>query len=89
MIRNHARRISKHANNFAIFCAKNISMPFGLKKKILQAVLMSSSVYSSESWLTNNTKEIEAVYHKSLKLLLAVRIMVPNLLECQVYLPAH
>lgn len=80
LIRNYARKLYKHANKLAIFYAKKISIPFYLKKKILEVALVSSIVYSSESWLTSNMKEIRAVYHKSLKLLLGFRIMVSNLL---------
>ena len=60
-------------------------MSFVFKKKILNAALMSSILYSCESWLTSNTKSLDAMYHRCLKILLGVRQTTPNML-CKVEL---
>ena len=36
-------------NEFSIFCASNTRMPFVYKRKVLDAAVMSSLLYSSES----------------------------------------
>ena len=60
-------------NKFAIFCAANSQMPFSYKKKVFDAAVISSFLYGSESWLTNNIKGIERQYNKLVKCLLSVR----------------
>ena len=60
-------------NKFAIFCAANSQMPYIYKKKVFDAAVTSSLLYSSESWLTNNIRGMEKQYNKLLKCLLGVR----------------
>ena len=60
-------------NKFSIFCATNTQMPFIYKKLVFDAAVMSSLLYSAESWLTNKTKSIEKQYNKLVKCLLGVR----------------
>ena len=72
-------------NKFKIFCAKNETMPFQYKKKVLDACIISSLLYGCESWLTNNVKEVERLYYSAIKSLLGVRDTTRNdviLLEC-------
>ena len=60
-------------NKFAIFCARNTQVPFIYKRIVFDAAVMSSLLYASESWLTNNIKGIEKQYNKLVKCLLGVR----------------
>ena len=60
-------------NKFKLFCKKNETMPFKFKMKVFKAVIMSSLLYGSESWLTEQMKEVEKVYISSIKALLGVR----------------
>lgn len=80
IIKAHANKASKHVNKLASFCAKNARMPFQLKDKVFEAALLSAMLYSCESWLTNNTRDIELLYHRAMKTLLGVRTQTPNLL---------
>ena len=48
-------------------------MPYQYKKKILQAAIISSLLYSCESWVTENLKQMEQMYVAALKSLLGVR----------------
>ena len=60
-------------NKFKIFCRTNTTMPFQYKKKVLQAVIIQSLFYGSETWLTDQLKNMEKLYVSALKALLGVR----------------
>lgn len=68
----HETYSEKIVNKFSIFGAVNSQMPY-MYKKVFEAAITSSLLYSSESWLTNNIKRIEKQYNKLLKCLLGVR----------------
>ena len=55
-------------------------MPYVLKKKVADAAILTSMLYSSESWLTDNLQKIERHYHAMIKILLGVRNTTANLL---------
>ena len=80
VIKLHAADGIKHVNKFAIFVWKNPSMPFHLKKKVLNAALMSSILYGCETWLCKDIKAIKQLYITSIKTLLGVRKSTPNIL---------
>jgi hypothetical protein len=67
-------------NKFAVFIAKNASMPYVLKKKVAEAAVLTSMMYSSESWLSKDLSRIESHYHALIKILLGVRPTTANLL---------
>ena len=67
-------------NKFAVFAAKNTSMLYVLKQKVAEAAVLTSILYSSESWLTQDLSQIEPHYHAIIKTLLGVRITTANLL---------
>ena len=69
----HEKSNQAVVNKFAIFCAANTQMPFKYKKLVFDAAVMSSLLYSSESWLTSNIKPIEQQYNQLVKCLLGVR----------------
>ena len=48
-------------------------MPFVYKKKVFDAAVTSTLLYSSESWLTNRIKSLERQYNMMVKCLLGVR----------------
>ena len=52
VIQLHVKSRLKDLNKFKIFCKKNETMPFQYKKKVLEAAIMSSLLYGSETWLT-------------------------------------
>ena len=60
-------------NKFRIFSKVNSTMPYQYKKKVLQAAIISSLLYSCESWFTENLKQMEQLYVAALKSLLGVR----------------
>ena len=69
----HHQHCADVANKFAIFCQANTWMPFAVKKTVFEAAVVSTIVYSSETWLTKNTKVIENSYNAMVRLLLGVR----------------
>ena len=66
------------AFKFYSFINKNFDAPFKVKKKVWQNALMSSLMFSCESWLTNDVKSINTVYNETLKYLLRVRTNTCN-----------
>ena len=76
----HARDCVKQANKFAIFTRKNSSMPYHLKKQVLDAALISSMLYGCETWLCKDIKPIGKHYMACIKTLLGVRASTTNLL---------
>ena len=48
-------------------------MPFIYKRTVFEAAVMSSLLYSSETWLKRNTKALEKQYNRLVKCLLGVR----------------
>ena len=48
-------------------------MPFPFKKKIAEACVLSTILYGSETWLTENFNKLENIYHKIIKALLGMR----------------
>ena len=73
VIQLHVKSRLKDLNKFKIFCKVNVTMPYQYKKKVLQAAIISSLVYSCESWFTDSMKQMEQMYISALKSLLGVR----------------
>ena len=69
----HEKSNQAVVNKFSIFCASNSRMPFKYKKMVFEGAVMSSLLYSSESWLTTNIKPIEQQYNQLVRCLLGVR----------------
>ncbi len=57
VVTRHETISEKVVNKFSIFSATNIQMPFIYKKMVFDAAVMSSLLYSAESWLTNKSIE--------------------------------
>ena len=68
----------KHVLKFFAFVAKNGNFPLWVKKKVLEAAIVSAILYSCESWLSNSVKVIGRLYMSLVKSLLGVRISTPN-----------
>ena len=45
----HVKSRLKDLNKFRLFCNKNETMPYKYKKKVLEAVIMSSLLYGCET----------------------------------------
>ena len=73
VIAMHIKTRTADLNKFRIFCKVNATMPYQYKKTVLQAAILSSLVYSCESWFTENLKQMEKLYISALKSLLGVR----------------
>ena len=61
-----------------LFCKKNETMPYAFKSKVLEAMLVSSLLYGSETWLSGSVKEIEKMYVSAVKSALGVRDTTRN-----------
>ena len=51
-----------------------------MKQRVLDACLLSSMLYASEAWPTDNLKAVNQCYMAAIKLLLGVRNTTPHLL---------
>ena len=69
----HLKSRMADLNKFKIFCKVNVTMPYIYKKKVLQAAIISSLLYGSESWFDAKLKVLEQMYYSALKALLGVR----------------
>ena len=65
---------------FVAFCTQNADFPFFIKQKVLNAALLSSILYSCESWFTRSIFPGSTLYMDAVKALLGVRQTTPNLL---------
>ena len=77
VLEQHEIQGTSAINKFSMFCVNNTTMPFTYKKKVFSAALTASLLYSAETWLTNNPKNIEKLYNKAVKCLLGVRSNTP------------
>ena len=77
-LEKHAEEKYCHILKFVSFVKKNSLFPFWIKKKVLDAALLSAILYSAESWLTNNYGPIKAMYFSAIKNLLGVRRTTAN-----------
>ena len=73
ILKMHLKTRVADLNKFKIFCKVNTTMPYMYKKKVLQAAIISSLLYSCESWLDAKMKELEQMYIGALKAVLGVR----------------
>jgi len=61
-----------------MFFFKNQDMPFVMKKKALDAAFSAALLYGCEAWLNVSLKQVEKLYHTSVKSLLGVRNTTGN-----------
>ena len=78
ILENHTKMKMSDLNKFKIFCKKNETMPYIYKKKVLDAVIISSLLYGCESWLTEDLKEVNELYISAIKSALGVRDTTRN-----------
>ena len=69
----HAQSRVAHVNKFVSFLHKNNDIPFIVKKRVVDAALMSAILYGCESWLNADLRPVVKLYNWGLKLLLGVR----------------
>ena len=74
----HVKSRVKDLNKFKIFCRKNETMPYVFKRTVLEAVIVSSLLYGSETWLMGSLKEVDKMYVSAVKSLLGVRETTRN-----------
>ena len=67
-----------HARKFRSFLRKNSEAPFAVNKAVWESALISSILYSCETWLTDSLKPAEQVYQRTLKDLVGVRYQTPS-----------
>ncbi len=77
-VRAHAHDKMAHFNKFVSFLQKNNDVPFIVKKRVFDAVVLSALLYGSESWLGADLKPIVKLYNWSLKQMLGVRGVTCN-----------
>ena len=77
-VKEHVIVKQAHLMKFVAFVTKNADFPFWVKRKVLDAALLSSVLYSCESWLGTSVKAAQSMYYTAVKALLAVRVSTPN-----------
>ena len=78
-VKQHATQKISHVLKFVSFVEKNNTVPFIVKRRVFDAALTSSLLYSCESWLSADIKPLIKLYHWALKALLGVRKNTSNL----------
>ena len=73
VLRLHEASGDATVNKFALFCAANTDMPFVYKRKVFEAAVMSSLLYSCETWFSKYPKIAVKQYNKAVRCLLGVR----------------
>ena len=73
VMRQHEASGEATVNKFALFCAANTDMPYAYKRKVFEAAVMSSLLYSCETWFTKDPKILIKQYNKAVRCLLGVR----------------
>ena len=76
-VKEHVIVKQAHLMKFVAFVTKNADFPFWVKRKVLDAALLSSVLYSCESWLGTSVKAAQSMYYTAVKALLAVRVSNP------------
>ena len=66
------------ARKFRSFLRKNSEAPFAVKKAVWESAMISSVLYSCETWLTSSLKPAEQLYQHTLKDLVGVRYQTPS-----------
>ena len=72
-VKSHLRMKSPYTMKFSSFLNKNTDAPFTVKENVWNSAVLSTFLYSSETWLTMDLKLAEVPYMKTLKELLGVR----------------
>ena len=73
----HSKDKIKHVFKFFTFLKKNYNMPFMLKRKVAEACVLSALLYGTETWLTDNFKQLEILYGRIIRALLGVKSSTP------------
>ena len=77
-VKQHILSKQKHVAKFAAFVAKNIDFPFWIKRRVMDAALMTSVLYGCESWIGRGINAAQSAYMTILKTMLGVRQSTPN-----------
>ena len=77
-IRVQAQNKMCHTLKFISFIEKNNDIPFIVKRKVFEAALTSTLLYSFESWLNGDVKPVHKQYMWCIKQLLGVRKTTSN-----------
>lgn len=72
-VNTHATSKIHNVLRFVSFIRKNNDIPFTVKKRVLDAAIVSALLYGCESWLSADIKCMVKLYNWYLKELLGVR----------------
>lgn len=72
-LRIHVKEKIKHVLKFVSFINKHSNMPYKLKKQVAESCIFSTILYACETWFCDTFSELESMYMKIIKILLAVR----------------
>ena len=79
-IDEHTEMKNKNLLKFYSFLNKNGDLPYKMKCRVLEACLLSSVVYSCESWFSDKLGKLNTLYLASIKAVLGVRETCPNMI---------
>ena len=77
-IDEHVSAKSKNVLKFHSFLSKNKDLPYTIKYRVFEACLLSSILYSSETWLHDRYGKLNTLYMGLVKALLGVKESCPN-----------
>ena len=67
-----------HLLKFVSFADKNVDYPFVIKKRVMDAALLSALMYGCEAWLSECLRPMHTTYMSAIKTLLGVRKTTTN-----------
>ena len=77
-IEEHRAEKNKNILKLCSFLHKNPDLPFVIKKKVLEACILSSLLYSCESWFSDSVGKLSSLYLSAIKMVLGVRNSCPS-----------
>jgi hypothetical protein len=72
-VKHHAKDCQKPEFKYFALLQRHQDMPCFLKKKVLDAAVVSALIYGSESWIGCSLKPVERLYNSMVKAMLSVR----------------
>ena len=78
-VKVHVKNKLCHVLKYVSFLKKNNDVPFIVKRRVLDAAMMSSLLYGCESWVGADVKSVSKLYNWAIKQLLGVRRSTSNL----------
>lgn len=74
----HIKKKACDYYKFVSFLSKHHDVPFNVKHHVWKVAFLPSVLYGCETWLSQDLRRVETIYHASVKSLLGVKVSTPN-----------